>query len=135
MILVHEDVSATRLEVTAPSSESRLETMWLNVTAAGGRSTVIGAIYRPPDGPAAPDIESLQKQLLDISSFGRPWYLLGDTNLDLLQSERSEVAAYRTMLDELELSQLIREPTHPGTRPSLIDHIITNVTDTIVCSK
>ena len=34
------------------------------------------------------------------------------------------------MLEELELNQMVWNPTRPGSRPSLIDHIITNVTNT-----
>ncbi|KAF0295334.1 hypothetical protein FJT64_007133 [Amphibalanus amphitrite] len=50
-----------------------------------------------------------------------PWYLLGGTNLGLLPPERPDVAAYQTVLEELELHQLVPDPTRPGARPSLID--------------
>ena len=92
--IVHEDITMTRLDLAAPPSETRLETLWLNVTAAGGRSAIIGGVYRPPDGAATAEISALQSQLLEICRLGKPWYLLGDTNLDLLRPERHEVAAY-----------------------------------------
>ena len=44
--IVHEDITMTRLDLAAPPSETRLETLWLNVTAAGGRSAIIGGVYR-----------------------------------------------------------------------------------------
>ena len=90
--LVHEDVLATQLRLPTPP-DSRLETMWLSVTAAGGRSAVVGGVYRPPDGSATADIDALQHQLLEVARYGRPWYLLGDTNLDLLRPEKPEVVA------------------------------------------
>ena len=73
--IVHEDITMTRLDLAAPPSETRLETLWLNVTAADGRSAIIGGVYRPPDGAATSEISALQSQLLEICRLGKPWYI------------------------------------------------------------
>ena len=102
--------------------------LWLSVSAPGGRSAVLGAAYRPPGGPAAPDIDDLRHQLLEVSATGKPVYLLGDLNLDLTRPDKPQVTLYSNTIEELGFSQLIRDPTHPGTTPSLLDHILTNQT-------
>ncbi|KAF0295662.1 General transcription factor 3C polypeptide 6 [Amphibalanus amphitrite] len=106
--------------------EGRLETLWLAVSAPGGRAAVLGVAYRPPDGPAASDIDDLRQQLLEVSATGKPIYLLGDVNLDLTRPDKPQVTLYSSMIDELGFVQLIRDPTHPGVTPSLIDHVLTN---------
>ena len=73
-----------------------------------------------------PDIDALRRQLLEVSRYEKPIFLLGDLNLDLSRPDRPQVARYITMLQELNFHQLIRNPTRPGATPSLIDHILTN---------
>ncbi|KAF0290688.1 hypothetical protein FJT64_011126 [Amphibalanus amphitrite] len=60
---------------------------------------------------------------------GTPVYLLGDVNIDLLRPEKPDTVQYSALLTELSLKQLVQQPTHPGDRPSLIDHALTNQDD------
>ena len=106
-VLAREELSVTTMSVTAPTA-SRIETMWLMVSASGGRSAVIGAIYRPPDGRLSDDLDSLRSQLLEALGTGRPVFLLGDVNVDLLRLERPDTAQYSTLLTELSLIQLVQ---------------------------
>ena len=55
------------------------------------------------------------------------FYLLGDMNLDVSRPEARGVRLYLQLLDELQLHQLIREPTHPCPTPTTLDHVITNM--------
>ena len=73
-----------------------------------------------------PDIDDLRQQLLEVSGHGKPIFLLGDLNFNLAQPDKPQVAHYITMLQELNVIQLIQDPTHHGVTPSLIDHILTN---------
>ena len=127
-IVLRESISASRLKVPSPA-DSRLESLWLAVSAPGGRSAVLGATYRPPGEPAAPDIDALRQQLLEVSGLGKPVFVLGDFNLDLTRPSKPQVREYVSMLQELDFIQLIQEPTHPGEAPSLIDHVLTNQTN------
>ena len=127
VVIIRDGIVASKLSVTR-REDSRLETLWLAVSAPGGRSAVLGAAYRPPDGSAPADIDDLRHQLLEVSATGKPIYLLGDVNLDLSRPDKPYVTLYFNMIDELGFIQLIRDPTHPGATPSLLDHVLTNQT-------
>ena len=100
--------------------------LWLTVNAPGGRSAILGATYRPPTEPVMSDIDALRQQLLEASGHGKPVLLLSDLNIDLSRPNKPHAARLTAMLQELSFAQLIRDPTHPGVNPSLIDHVITN---------
>ena len=87
---------------------------------------MIGAIYRPPDGRLSHDIDALRQQLLDVLGTDKPVYFLGDLNIDLLSPENPEAVQYLALLTDMSLVQLVNQPTHPGSTPSQIDHIVTN---------
>ena len=124
--IIHRNTLKTE-PLRVPANDSTLETLWLQIT---GRSTVvIGVMYRPPSGPYVPAIESLHHQLTTVLARGRPIYLMGDSNIDLLHPTKPGVASYLQHLSDLSLSQLITEPTRPGTTPSLIDHLVTSRPD------
>ena len=126
-IITREELSTSRLNTTTDPT-GRLETLWLSVTGGGARSAVVGTAYRPPDSPACA-LDDLRGQLEDVISMGKPLFLLGDFNLDILDPSKSGVQQYVTMLHDLGLHQLVEQPTHPAATPSLIDHIITNIPD------
>ena len=114
-------------QMSVPTANSTLETLWLQITS---RSTItVGAVYRPPSGPSAPAIEDIHHQLTFVLGQDRPTYVLGDVNFDVLQPTKPGVSSYIQHISDLSLHQLITGPTHPGTTPSLIDHLITNRPD------
>ena len=124
-ILCRTSLTSKRLKIN--SDDPSLETIWVTVSVRGGRAATIGATYRPPDAPLAPAMDSLQQQLCQAKSLGRPLYLLGDMNLDVSRPEARGVRRYLQLLDELQLRQLVQEPTHPSPTPTTLDHVITNV--------
>ena len=69
----------------------------------------------------------LQEQLRDVLARGKPTYLLGDLNIDVLNAQSSDTRRYKTALSELNVTQLIDRPTHLRPNPSALDHIITNM--------
>ena len=93
---------------------------------------MVGAVYRPPDGRLSQELDELRSQLLDVIGAGKPIYLLGDLNVDLLRPEKTETVQYSALLTDLNLVQLVSQPTHPGSTPSLIDHIVTNQTEAVI---
>ena len=54
-------------------------------------------------------------------------FCLGDFNINLLRSDGPDVRPYLSVLNHLNLFQLVTAPTHHHPTESLIDHIITNV--------
>ena len=82
------------------------ETLWINVTL-NDSSAVVGIVYRHPrSGPR--DIEKFcenMQDIFDILNKKRPFYIMGDFNIDLLKISKKEtirqyvVGVYVQMLD------------------------------------
>ena len=123
----------TAEQLTVPGAGSALESLWLLLT--GRRQIVISVIYRPPGEPPVPAIDDLHGQLLHIMAKGRPVYILGDTNFDIMRPSKAGVTAYMQLLSNLSLSQLITAPTRPGPNPTLLDHIITTHPDLVMDAR
>ena len=115
-------------EMVVPSIGSPLECLWVRVE--GRNRMILGVCYRPPASPIASVLDDLHHQLTYVLSKGRPTFLLGDTNLDVLRPATPGLQRYLEMLSELSLKQLITEPTRTcETTATLIDHIITSTPD------
>ena len=102
--------------------------MWVSVVSR--RPIIVGA-YRPPGAAVTQTLRDLSHQLTQVIAKGKLSYLLGDMNFDLMSANKPGVAAYNQLLAECNLSQLVRDPTHPSPTPTLLDHLITNTPDLI----
>ena len=65
---------------------------------------------------------------------GKPVYLLGDFNLDLLQPARPEVRRYIQIIHDLNMKQLVTDPTRPESG-TLIDHVVVRSTDDVTAVR
>ena len=74
-------------------------------------------------------LEHLEEQLRAAQCTKRPVYLLGDINFNVLDTNASSVRRYQSVLCELNMSQLVKEPTHLYPPPAALDHVITNQLD------
>ena len=106
------------------------ETLWINVTL-NDSSTVVGVVYRHPrSGPR--DIEKFCESMQDIFDIfnkkKRPFYIMGDFNIDLLKIFKNEIIGqYANMLLGSMCKCLIDIPTRVTSKSkALIDHIYTN---------
>ena len=125
-ILSSTNMKTERLDIK--STDPAVDSLWLKATHKG-RSAVIGVLYRPPDSTMSRFIDCLRDQLLNVLAAGRPVFLLGDINIDISRPDARGVTAYKTLLNELSLHQLVQEPTHLSPTPTILDHIITNQPD------
>ena len=125
-ILSSTNMKTERLDIK--STDPAVDSLWLKATHKG-RSAVIGVLYRPPDSTMSRFIDCLRDQLLNVLATGRPVFLLGDINIDISRPDARGVTAYKTLLNELSLHQLVQEPTHLSPTPTILDHIITNQPD------
>ena len=123
--IIHRD--NIHCQVLQTPATSLLETLWLSVSWRGGRPAIVGVVYRPPAGSVSQAVDELQEQLREILSRDKPTYLLGDININILNTLASETRRYETALSELNLTQLINQPTHLLPTPTALDHIITNI--------
>ena len=123
--IIHRD--SIHCQVLETPATSLLETLWLSVTWRGGRPAIVGVAYRPPTGSVCQAVDELQEQLLEILAKGKPTFLLGDMNINVLNTLASDTRRYETILSELNLTQLVDQPTHLLPTPTALDHIITNI--------
>ena len=121
-ILYRNSLTVERLTIRSTGSD--LESMWVSVVSR--RPIIVGVTYRPPSAAVTPTLQDLSHQLTQVIAKNRPFYLLGDTNFDLMGHNKPGVAAYSQLLAEYSLWQLVSGPTHPSPTPTLLDHLITN---------
>ena len=124
-------ITADRLRVVRlkmSMTEPTVESLWLSVSGPGRSTAVVGAIYRPPGAPTSRIIDSLRAELQGAVATGKPVFVLGDFNIDLLKSNGPGVRIFNTALNDLNLHQLVDQPTHLHPTPTLLDLILTSET-------
>ena len=129
-LLYRESLRVETLAV--PTLGSPLESLWLSVCST--TPVVIGVIYRPPGAPVAAALDDLQGQLVHVCGTDKPLFVLGDVNFDWLQPAKPDVRRYGQVLEDVNVKQLVTEPTRPATG-MLPDHIIVRTTDVITSTS
>ena len=125
-ILHRSEMQVQRMQMPA---DGPLETLWVSVSWSGGRPTTVGVVYRPPDSPETSSLERLQEQLQAARCHGRPVFLLGDVNLNVLDTAAPRIRRYLSMIGELSMAQLVDRPTHLHPVPTALDHVLTDQRD------
>ena len=131
-ILTREDLRVTKLEMGG--ADATVESLWLSVTGAGRRPVVVGAVYRPPAASISRGLELIEQQFRAAVSFNRAVVTMGDFNINLLNTEEPTSRRLQSIMNDLGLRQLVEQPTHIHPTPTLLDLIITNLTDVPVAS-
>ena len=92
------------------------------------RTVVIAVIYRHPRSDSNAFIETLNNKLGEIDCNKNNFYLIGDINLNISESDCSSSSInYLSMLESNGVFQLITKPTRvTKNSASLIDHIFTS---------
>ena len=97
------------------ASSGPCETLW--VTSAAG---VTGPwwweslTYRPPSSSLSDSLDDQYSQLRLVTCAGTHGFILGDFNINILRPTESCVRRYLSMLSDLNLNQLVTEPTREG---------------------
>ena len=125
-ILIADSLRAVKLDIRG--ADPTVESLWLSVSGPGRRTVVVGAIYRPPGGPTSRCLGNIRNQLQAAVARGKPVFALGDYNINLLNPDGPGVRGFKTILSDLNLEQLINNPTHLHPTPTLLDLVVTNVT-------
>ena len=123
-IILRQDI---QYQMMNTATADQLEALWLSVSWPGGRPSVVGAIYRPPAGSVRRAVDQMQEQLRTALATQKPLLLLGDININVLDSTSPATRHYYTALAELNLVQLVQKPTHLHPSPTYLDHVITNI--------
>ena len=105
------------------------ENLWVSLNFPGvQRTVVIAIIYRHPRSDSNAFIETLNNKLGEIDCNKNDFYLMGDINLNISESDCSSSSInYLSMLESNGVFQLITKPTRvTKNSASLIDHIFTS---------
>ena len=79
-------------------------------------------------------LDDLQDQLVHVIGSGKPLFVLGDTNFDMLKVTGSDVQKYRQVLEDLNLKQIVVDQTRPASG-ALLDHVIVRSTDSVTSAR
>ena len=129
-VLHRDNFWVERLSV--PSEGSALESLWLSVCSV--TTVIIGVIYRPPSASVGVVLDDFQSQLAHVCATDKPLYVLGDVNFDWGHPNRPCVRRYSQMLDDVNVKQLVRQPTRPVSG-TLLDHVIVRASDTVTTTR
>ena len=124
-ILVSDSLRVSRLH-DSRDGEPGVEALWLSVAGAGRAQAVVGAIYRPPGALTLRLRDALREQFEMALAAGQPVYVLGDFNVNLFAVDRADTVHFNSLLRDLNMSQLITDPTHPHPVSSLLDLIMSD---------
>jgi exonuclease III len=110
------------------STETTIESIFIELITAVGKNVIIGVIYRPPNNKID-SFENIMNQILGkIDKENKIGYLMGDFNIDLLKSESCDYT--NRFLEQMFTSSffpLILRPTRITQHTAiLIDNIFTN---------
>ena len=130
-VLVSDSLRVSRLHDSS-GGEPGVEALWLSVGGTGRAQVIIGAIYRPPGALTARLRDAIREQLEMALAVGKPVYVLGDFNVNLLTANSVDTVHFNSLLRDLNMTQLITDPTHPLPVSSLLDLVITSVSSSDV---
>ncbi|XP_077969489.1 uncharacterized protein LOC144424244 [Styela clava] len=112
-----------------PGQESLdYESIWLELEQKqSNKSVILGSVYRHPRQDNVKFLEFMDEMLCSLNRKNCHYYILGDMNINLLQSNSKNILDYVNMLQSNFSFQLICQPTRvTDTSSTLIDHIYTN---------
>lgn len=110
------------------TSEKDVETFFVELINEKAKNVIIGNTYRPPSGKMSVFNNQLDKILKKIKLEGKPAYLSGDYNMNLLDYERNKnVRKYVNKMNESLLLPAINRPTRiTRKKATCIDNIFFN---------
>ncbi len=113
--------------------ESKIETLWVEISGKNLPHTLVCNFYRPPQSRKH-FLDVFESQIEKATESGLPIFLLGDLNVDLLNTTTNPYAIEVSKLQKsFDLTQLISTPTRVSCNSStLIDHIYCSNVDNVI---
>ena len=107
-----------------------METLFVELTNNTGfknKNVICGVVYRPPNTDMKLFNEKMSELLDKIRSDGKLAYIMGDYNINIINSEHVETQNFIDMMFEYGFIPCINKPTRVTSRSAtLIDNIFTN---------
>ena len=108
-------------------SNKNVESQWVAIYQKPNKTILIGNLYRPPQGDIEKCIEYLDDVLSDIDLDKIEVILMGDLNIDILDTNKNAGKDLINMCKQHGLKQLINEPTsYSQVKDSCLDLFFTN---------
>lgn len=106
-------------------TSNNIEQLWISVSS-GDISFVVGVCYRPPQTNFKYFVDELEESISICMQHEQQIYCLGDFNIDLLKVDSPEARYFLSMIESVNMHQVINEATHIGANSaaSLIDVIL-----------
>lgn len=113
-----------------------IETLFIEVTIDKGKNAILGVIYRPPDGNIKDFITKLNKSLEKVRNENKSNYILGDFNINLLNSTSHDASnQFLETMYANSCKPLISKPTRiTCNSATLIDNIFSSDIDKDIIS-
>ena len=109
------------------TSSKDIEMQWVSIKQPHNKLILIGNIYRPPQGSMERFIQVLENSLLQIDMTKTELYIMGDFNIDMMDSQNIGTKDFKTFFKSFGLRQIIKEPTRCTIdRNSCLDLVVTN---------
>jgi hypothetical protein len=111
-------------------SEKDFELTGINLTNFHGENLLIYGLYRSPTGNIDIFFDKLELTLTKICLGKQKFAILGDFNIDVLQTHKTETKRLKDLLNTFNLDWSINTPTRvTSSSATAIDNIITNLTN------
>jgi hypothetical protein len=117
----------------------QVEAMSFDITTKAEKNTFrLVSVYRPPAVTAPSTLTSLHEIFTKNFNRGHPTLLVGDINIDVLNSASPCHTKYKQLLNTHKLHQYVEGPTREkttmeGTTSTLIDHVVAKHRQSLEC--
>ena len=109
------------------SSSKDLESQWVSIEQKPNKTILLGNLYRPPQGDISNCLELIENKLSDINFHKIEIILMGDLNIDILDTRNNSAKDLVNLVKQLGLRQLIKDPTRfSHNKNSCLDLFFTN---------
>ncbi len=126
-IYVRNNFKRKRLKDLSYISTSGFHQLWIQIQVNKNKSIIVCVSYRPPDCPVTCIREELKPTYTEAFLLGKQIVVMGDLNCNLLKTASLEAKMLVDTCIELNLVQLIKDPTRITPRTtSLLDVIMTS---------
>ena len=129
---IHNSLNFT-LNDSLSLCDQDIEALFVNITGMD-KPTVVGVVYRPPNGNIERFNAELQSILTGLNDCDG--YILGDFNINLHNMQSSSHQKYEELVITSGFTPLISIATHhqPNCSRTCIDNILTNTADNVLIS-
>ena len=124
-----------KYSILEQKSTSAFQALWIEIHFTKKKNIICGIVYRQHNSPES-FLEYFNEALDKFTSRNLPTYILGDFNINLLNSETCDFAyEFLTSLQSYFFTPTIDKPTRVyNTSATLIDNIFLNNPGNVTCS-